>query len=96
MDLSFLHGSNFHRVEISYGFKSQGSASRVPNVMYQGWDGFLSLRILMGEVINGNLAFRELVVYGKDLKLGLKMVISVPFLHLKLKSKDVACGPVVP
>lgn len=43
-----------------------------------------------------NLAFGELVVYGKDLKLSLKMVIFVPFLHLKLKSKEVACGPVVP
>lgn len=50
----------------------------------------------MEEVIKGNLTFRKLVLYGKDLKLGLKMVISVPFLHLKLKSKDVAYGPVVP
>lgn len=47
LDLSFLHGGNFHRVQISWGFKFQSSASRVPNVMYQGWDGFLSLRILM-------------------------------------------------
>lgn len=40
-------------------------------------------------MIKGNLAFRELLLYGKNLKLSLKMAISVPFLHYKLKSKDV-------
>lgn len=50
----------------------------------------------MGEVIKGNQAFGELMLYGKDLKLSLKMVISVPFLYLVLESKDVACGPVLP
>lgn len=48
------------------------------------------------EVIKVNLAFGGLVLSGKDLKLSLKMVISVPFLHLKLKSKEVLCGLVVP
>lgn len=44
------------------------------------------------EVIKANLAFGGLVLSGKDLKL----IISVPFLYLKLKSKEVLCGLVVP
>lgn len=39
----------------------------------------LSLRILMGEVIKGNLIFRELVLYGKNLKLSLKVEFLFPF-----------------